>query len=104
MWSIFAWVWTKQGKYLDLSRFLDTLLVEGQEEQVPTLIVNGAGWSNGDDDSSPNNFNYILPDNGKIYGHIKQQSGRDLEVELWGVGGKVSFFYTDYQQKSGLET
>lgn len=92
----------KQGKYLDLSRFLDTLLVEGQEEQVPTLIVNGAGWSNGDDDSSPNNFNYILPDNGKIYGHIKQQSGRDLEVELWGVGGKVSFFYTDYQQNPGL--
>ncbi|MFI8145043.1 AAA domain-containing protein [Acinetobacter sp. ABJ_C5_2] len=92
----------EQGKYLDLSRFLDTLLAEGQEEQVPTLIINRSGWSNGEDDSSPNNFNYILPDNGKIYGHIKQKSGRDIEVELWGVGGKVSFFYTDYQQNPGL--
>ncbi|MDC4399552.1 AAA domain-containing protein [Acinetobacter baumannii] len=93
------------GKYLDLTRFLEALLAEGQEEQVPLLIVKKSqSWGNDDEEDSDNSniVNRILPDNGKIYGQIKQIPGRDIEIELWGIGGKVSLFYTDYQQNPSV--
>jgi len=89
------------AKYLDLTRFLDTLLLEGQEGQVPELIIrkpSNSDWPENDSDDL-DHFNGILPDNGKIYVQIKQQPEQDIEIELWGVGGKVSLIYTGPRDK-----